>query len=577
MNKNIYFALWHLYVIAAFANASAQTEFFRQTSVALETEADLKNYLTSNVALLEGLSLNAVKFSPAGLHYDYFATQNGKKIYGTSVKAHLSHDYVLYAFHVFLWPNNEATGYWRAPFPNVKEKVVAADSGYQWDGKRLIAAYRIETYDHDGGLEIFYDAQTGKERQRRSRAVRQSPRGYAFHPDPVTAAQSQYACPGDLCDNNDQTNPTLDALRVEVELEGLALVDGVYSLAGPYVTIVDIAPPARPRPVSGDGTFFFDRSHPDFEAVNIYHHIHRYRRYLDTLGFWGLCEHPVKADARGSSGDNSFFTADTSGGILQFGIGGVDDGEDSDVILHEYAHALSACAAPGTNEGLERKGADEGFGDYVAAATSFDSSPYRWADLFTWDGHNEFWAGRNAQEERSLPQTMAQSPNNIYAVGAVWATALMRARMQIPRKDADKTVVAAQFFNARNMSLRSAARAVLTADSVMNQRRHRRTYLEAFCKTEILTGDDCAPLSRQDPAHPIRVYPLPAQNNFVVEMQAPVAKLSLFDAAGKTVYHNPLYLNGTMVNLEVVPAGMYVLSVTDSTGAVRRLKLPVSP
>ncbi len=557
--------------------SAAQTEYFTQTVVALKNESDLKKYLLENVTGLEGLRLNAVKSSPVGLHYDYFATRNGKIVYGTSVKAHVNRDFTLYAYHVFLWPPSETTGTWSAPFPELKAKVVAADSGYKWDGRRLFAAYRIETYDHDGGDEIFFDAKTGQIRQRLPRAVRQSPRGYVFHPDPVTAAFSTYDCSTDLCDNDDQTNPTLDALRVEVKLEGLTFEDSVYSLAGPYVAIVDVAPPARPRPVSTDGMFFFDRSHPDFEAVNIYFHIHRYRKYLDSLGLTGICEHPVKADARGSFGDNSFFTSDDSGGLLQFGVGGVDDGEDADVILHEYAHALSACAAPGTNEGFERKAADEGFGDYVAASTSYDLSPYRWADIFTWDGHNEFWAGRSAQEPRTWPQVLAQSSNNIYSAGTVWAGALINARRKIPKKEADLVVVTAQYFNARNMSMRSAAHALLTADSLINQRRYRRIFLEEFCRTQILTDLDCAPLSRNDLNNLVRVYPLPARKSFVVEFQGSVGKLSLFDATGKTVYDNPQYRNETTVNIETLPAGMYILSVTDSANGVQRLKIPVAP
>ncbi|MDW8334729.1 MAG: T9SS type A sorting domain-containing protein, partial [Bacteroidia bacterium] len=348
-----------------------------------------------------------------------------------------------------------------------------------------------------------------------------------------------------------------------------------YLLTGPYVTIVDAAPPSDAPPASSDGNFLFDRSRPDFEAVNVYYHIHRYRKYIDSLGFSDICDLPVKADARGSFGDNSFFVEDASGGLLQFGVGGVDDGEDADVILHEYAHALSACAAPASNEGFERRAADEGFGDYVAASASFDFSPYRWSDIFTWDGHNEFWSGRSLAEERTWPQVLTQSPNSIYAAGAVWAATLMRARMQMSKRDADRVVVQAQFYNARNMSMRSAAKAVLTADSVLNAGKGRKIFLEAFCTAQILTGEDCSPLARQDGARGVRVYPLPVEDGFVVEMPTETGKLTLYNAAGKIVRFDSRYRNQTRVEVGDMPAGMYVLGVEDSLGTVRRLKLPV--
>ena len=56
---------------------------------------------------------------------------------------------------------------------------------------------------------------------------------------------------------------------------------------------------------------------------------------------------------------------------LVLGTGGVDDGEDADVIVHEYGHSLQDQAAPSFAADAARAATmGEGFGDYMAAAMS---------------------------------------------------------------------------------------------------------------------------------------------------------------------------------------------------------------
>ena len=68
------------------------------------------------------------------------------------------------------------------------------------------------------------------------------------------------------------------------------------------------------------------------------------------------------------SDDNSFFS--TSDGALHMGDGGVDDGEDSDVTVHEFGHATQAAQVPGfgpNGPDTEQRAMGEGFGDFLAA------------------------------------------------------------------------------------------------------------------------------------------------------------------------------------------------------------------
>lgn len=61
----------------------------------------------------------------------------------------------------------------------------------------------------------------------------------------------------------------------------------------------------------------------------------------------------VRYDPSGEYDDNSYYN--TANGELTFGIGGVDDGEDADVIIHELGHGIHDWSCGGdysTAEGL---------------------------------------------------------------------------------------------------------------------------------------------------------------------------------------------------------------------------------
>ncbi len=49
------------------------------------------------------------------------------------------------------------------------------------------------------------------------------------------------------------------------------------------------------------------------------------------------------------------------------GAGGVDDGEDAEVILHEYGHAVHDAQVPGWGDTHEGGAMGEGWGDFLAA------------------------------------------------------------------------------------------------------------------------------------------------------------------------------------------------------------------
>ena len=52
--------------------------------------------------------------------------------------------------------------------------------------------------------------------------------------------------------------------------------------------------------------------------------------------------------------------------MIRLGKGGVDDGEDGEVIVHEYGHAVHDSQVPGYGTSLDAGAIGEAFGDYLA-------------------------------------------------------------------------------------------------------------------------------------------------------------------------------------------------------------------
>ena len=75
-----------------------------------------------------------------------------------------------------------------------------------------------------------------------------------------------------------------------------------------------------------------------------YHHVTESQQYIQTLDLDPINAERQNLIANSFPADNSFY----SGGAdeIQLGTGGVDDGEDADVIVHEYGHAVQDAQNP---------------------------------------------------------------------------------------------------------------------------------------------------------------------------------------------------------------------------------------
>lgn len=181
--------------------------------------------------------------------------------------------------------------------------------------------------------------------------------GFVFDPDPLSTSSNSY-CDEGLCDNNDADSNELTDQLSAVILKNITEIQGEYLLKGPYAQIFDFEEPFKGEFAQRSNDFRYTRGQDEFEAVNCYYHLDNFLRYinedLNIKTFPIQYDGGLKYDPHASNGeDNSYYS--TFLGVLGFGEGGVDDGEDADVIIHELGHAIHDWVTDGSlsnREGL---------------------------------------------------------------------------------------------------------------------------------------------------------------------------------------------------------------------------------
>lgn len=428
-------------------------------------------------------SIQLVKFSksPVARHYLFQQRYNNIPVYNATLKVNIEDNgkvLSLYdnSFHTENWnyniiqyeidklKNSEAVKTFESKFSNENIQLKEVNIAVIENNAAAVFRFRIHnetTHDFREYLvnangEILFSINLNC--NHRSNAVADA---LVHLPDPVTRAQSMYTPP--FVDANNTTNASLNAQRVAVLLE-VTEINGTYVLENDYVAIKDFDAPFFAPPQSNFPEFLFNRSQPGFEQVNAFYHITEYQKYVQSLAFSNLPDYQIQVDAHALNGDdNSLFSTATFPPRLYFGTGGVADAEDADVVVHEYGHALSD-AANSSNFGNERRALDEGIGDYFATSYSKAIDTFRWADMFTWDGHNEFWDGRDAATTKKYP---ADLTNSIHANGEIWSSAIMEVWDNLGRETTDKLMLQTLYALSSNMTFKNAANEFLRSDTLL--------------------------------------------------------------------------------------------------------------
>lgn len=275
--------------------------------------------------------------------------------------------------------------------------------------------------------------------------------GKVFDPNPVVTLRNETL--------TDQKDADYGALQPAYRMVTLVKLDGSGLLRGDYADVCGTKSCAS----SSDGTFLFGRDHTWFEQVTSYYAVTQAQLYIQSLGFTNVNNEPqlVRADQFG--GDNSFY--DPKKDTITVGKGGVDDGEDLEVIWHEYGHAIQDDQVPGFGVTHDANSIGEGFGDYWAFTMSVPvSGGFDPACIADWDSVS-YTVGDPVHCLRrvDLDLTIDDQTGRIHHDGQIWSRALFDIHDALGRRTADRIILQAQFGFGVDPSFAEAARATVDA------------------------------------------------------------------------------------------------------------------
>lgn len=529
--------------------------------------------------------------SPYGSHTQYVQTVVGIPLWGAGLKVNRNRDGKV----VSVWANAFPTQLLQLPLPAHTPEVPAAAmlhslqaSGHaplyevtpwyvlQLPDTQWRAVWALSTVQEPGTADSWlrvYDAHTGALLHSQSRALHvardTTAYGLVYYPNPITTARTTYGAFPEYTDNDDQTNDSLDARRVAVVLRQVTFDETTqrFQLQGPHVRLVVLSK-RDSIPFQNTTEFYhFNRSQRAFEATNVYYHIDTVQRYVQALGFDNLANYPLQVDAHAFSSDNSDFVPAGVDSYIRMGIGGVDDAEDAEVVVHEYGHALSHAASPNTLVGTERRGIEEGNADYLCTSYARRLSPdYGWERIFEWDGHNPFWAGRSATFNQSYNQVMNKSFVNIYELAQVWVSALMQVWSVHGAAATDPVVFQALYMTQNNLTFPQGVQNLLDADTLVHGGLLSPELYRAFCDYDVLDAATCVRYVRRDPALvqlPGTLYPNPATTQICYQADrplAPTASYRIVDSAGRVWAQGALHSQHCWHTAQW-PSGLYLIQI----------------
>jgi zinc metalloprotease ZmpB len=518
--------------------------------------------------------------SIGGAHFTFIQQYSGISVYGATVKVNMDkkgnirslfdNSYVAANLET-AFPNTMQVEAFVRAFPSIKhqevEKVYFPLSENQltgayriqltwgaWESKEFIMdAMGMVIYAHD--LNRYYHASaTGKDTVVPAKV---------FNPDPLTRAKVPYGSP--YVDMNDTDVPELNAMRIDTVIK-VDFANDTFRLKNAYVEILDFDMPADTPAFSVTvPNFIFTRSQKSFEHVNTYFHLNVMHQHLVALGF-NLMNNLLWVDAHGYNGsDNSKFIGGITPKRLIFGDGGVDDAEDADVIIHEYGHAISNDANGNQLNGTQRQTLDEANSDYLAASYSRNISSYGWKEVYSWDGHNEFWTGRDVYTNKKYPTDMQSS---IYKDADIWSATIMEIWEQLGRDVTDRILLQSLYGYADGMDMVHAAHLFEQADSLLYNGSHSYVIRNAFCNRGFYSGAICPPAL----IHNVNL--LNAENVFIgsypyILFKVPQSfTVSMYNMHGQLIRSEKGFGNYYEVDGSNLSHGVYIIRVVTDIDAV---------
>jgi hypothetical protein len=308
-------------------------------------------------------------------------------------------------------------------------------------------------------LSVFVDAADGEIVHADELAAAAEGRGMVFKPNPIHSEGN-----GSLRDQGDRDLPVLTAARHLVTLPRL---DGNGQLRGQWADLT--ASPVLAFDRDLDWTWA-TRSHHVFEQVNCYYHVDRVQDLLQSLGFTNVNAESQRINAHSGKADQSIYNVLDD--ELEFGDGGVDDGEDADVVVHEYGHAMQFDQVGSFSVVNEGGAMGEGFGDFLAVLMHESGRP-SWDVLFaSWDAAALVDQSppflRRVDRNKRFPEDYERQ---VHEDGEIWSRFLWDLRALIGADDALRVVVESHFYLTRNARFRDGANALIVANIALRDGR----------------------------------------------------------------------------------------------------------
>jgi Zn-dependent metalloprotease len=300
--------------------------------------------------------------------------------------------------------------------------------------------------------EVFVDAQSGDllgEPRDTNRYVNGT--GQVFVVNAIVATRDN-----SLRDNNDAASAVPAQAYSIVTLQGL---EGNGLLDGPFAS----SSKTKKRAFNAANSFIFDRSDDGFSETMGYYYLDYTQRYIQSLGFSNVNNRQQVFSVNRFKQDNSYYSPGSS--EITLGLGGVDDAEDADVIVHEYGHSIQDNQVPGFGSSLEAGSMGEGFGDYLAGSVGAQfSGGFQDTCLAEWDATS--YSSTNPPCLRHLDGTKHYPESVVGEVhddGEIWSAALWQIREAIGATNADKAILTAHFLLTPGASFNQGANAIVTA------------------------------------------------------------------------------------------------------------------
>ena len=444
---------------------------------------------------LSQLKFDKVKPSILGVHVLYQQYHAGKPISGAWIRVDIDKEGKVYNVQNDLLPEQvtDRIATKRADLTKAKirklsvKEILALALDHVGGKTKEIVSRELVYWPHNGipvkswkllvstkqpasEWRIYMDAQSGVLLDKQSLLKRGEACGRVFDPNPVVVLN-------DLTLKTGSKIP--DAAYATVTLLG---VKAGGKLDGPYVSTKATSKRVK-RP---NGDFNFSKTRRAFKEVMVYYHIDRAQRYMQSLGFDTVMNHPIPVDVDGIKADNSYYSPIRKD--LTFGTGGVDDAEDAEIILHEYGHAIQDDQVPGWGVRKEGMAMGEGFGDFLAASFFSDTKPALLKPTVgSWDAvaydKRDPKCLRRLDSPKKYPRDMESDE---HANGEMWSASLWELRQAMGRKNAERLVIAHHDLLTRTAQFLDAVNALLVADGNLYKGKNKQLITDVFTRRGML-------------------------------------------------------------------------------------------